>query len=74
MLESNRQRVQALSGGEIWMFIVARVLLGFGVGALAMIHFPAIAVYLVWPALGVGALLFVLASRGLFRRRSTPQE
>ncbi|MEO7148698.1 MAG: hypothetical protein ABIY40_01975 [Rhodanobacteraceae bacterium] len=40
MLESNRQRVQNLTGAELWMFIVARVLLGFAVGVLAMIYFP----------------------------------
>ena len=69
MLEGNRQRVQNLSDREIWMFIVARVLIGFAVGALAMLYFPAIAVYLVWPALVAGSLLFMLASKGLLRSR-----
>jgi hypothetical protein len=69
MLEGNRQRVQNLSGREIWMFIVARVLIGFAVGVLAMLYFPAIAVYLVWPALVAGSLLFMLASKGLLRSR-----
>jgi hypothetical protein len=69
MLEGNRQRVQSLSGREIWMFIVARLLIGFAVGVLAMLYFPAIAVYLVWPALVAGSLLFMLASKGLLRSR-----
>lgn len=69
MLEGNRQRVQNLSGGEIWMFIVARALIGFAAGVLAMLYFPAITVYLAWPALVAGALLFILASKGLLRSR-----
>ena len=69
MLESNRRRVQNLSGSEIWMFIVARVLVGFATGALTMLYFPRVAVYLMWPALIVGSLLFGLASKGLWRSR-----
>jgi len=69
MLESNRQRVQNLSGAEIWMFIVARVLLGFAVGVLAMTYFPAFTKVLAWPALVVGAVLFLLAAKGLLRSR-----
>jgi len=69
MLEGNRQRVQNLTGAEIWMFIVARVLLGFAVGVLAMTYWPSIASALGWPALVIGAILFVLASRGLLRNR-----
>ncbi len=69
MLEGNRQRVQNLSDREIWMFIVARVLIGYAVGVLAMLYCPAIAVYLVWPALVAGSLLFMLASKGLLRSR-----
>ena len=67
MLEANRTRVKNLSGSEIWLFIIARVLLGFAVGVLAMRYFPAIASVLVWPSLVVGVVLFVLASRGLLR-------
>jgi hypothetical protein len=69
MLEGNRQRVQNLSGGEIWMFIIARVLIGFAIGVLVMLYFPSVAVYLAWPALAVGLLLFILASKGLRRGR-----
>jgi hypothetical protein len=69
MLEENRQRVQNLSGREIWMFIVARVLIGFALGIFAMLYFPAIAAYLAWPTLIVGTLLFILASKGLLRKR-----
>ena len=69
MLESNRQRVQNLSGAEIWMFLVARVLLGFAVGVLAMMHFPAFTSVLAWPALVIGVVLFLLAAKGLLRSR-----
>lgn len=69
MLEENRRRVQSLSGAEIWMFIIARVLIGFAAGVLAMLYFPAAAAYLAWPALVVGALLFILASKGLLSSR-----
>ena len=71
MLEGNRQRVQKLSGAEIWMFILARVLLGFAVGVLAMMYFPAFAAVLVWPAFVVGLVLFLLAAKGLLRSRSS---
>ncbi|MBM7124210.1 hypothetical protein ACFFJT_00455 [Dyella flava] len=69
MLEGNRRRVQNLSGGEIWMFIIARVLIGFAAGVLATLYFPAVASYLAWPAFVAGVLLFVLASKGLLRSR-----
>jgi hypothetical protein len=68
MLEGNRQRVQNLSGGEIWMFILARVLIAFALGVFAIEYFPTIAVYLAWPALAAGLLLFILAAKGLLRR------
>lgn len=75
MFEGNRQRVQNLSGAEIWMFIVARVLLGFAVGVLAMMYFPATTSVLAWPALVIGLVLFVVASKGLLRvRPSKPVE
>jgi len=69
MLEENRQRVQNLSGSQIWMFIVARVLIGFALGVFAMMYFPSVASQLAWPVLFVGVILFVLATRGLFRGR-----
>jgi len=68
MLEGNRKRVQQLTGAEIWAFIIARVLLGFAVGVFAVTYFPSIATHLAWPALILGALLFVVAAKGLLRR------
>jgi len=68
MLEGNRKRVQQLTGIELWAFIAARVLLGFALGVFAVVYFPRIAIHLAWPALILGALLFVVAAKGLFRR------
>jgi hypothetical protein len=68
MFEGNRKRVQQLTGVELWAFIVARVLLGFALGVFAVVYFPRIAINLAWPALILGALLFVVAAKGLFRR------
>ena len=68
MLESNRKRAQQLTGAEIWAFIAARVLLSFAVGVFAVAYFPRIAMQLAWPALILGALLFVVVAKGMFRR------
>jgi len=68
MLESNRSRVQGLTGLEIWLFIIGRVVIAFGIGVLAMIYFPSVASTLAWPALVVGVLILLVASRGLARR------
>jgi hypothetical protein len=67
MLEQNATRVKNLTGVEIWLFIIARVLAGFGIGVLASRYFPQVANPLGMPALVVGVVLFVVASRGLFR-------
>jgi hypothetical protein len=69
MLEGNRRRVQNLTGLEIWLFIIARVLVAFGVGVLAMIYVPLVAANLAWPAIVVGLVALVVASRGLLRKR-----
>ncbi|GAB3786313.1 hypothetical protein [Dyella agri] len=68
MLERNRKRVQQLTGAEIWVFIVARALLGFALGVFAAIYFPRFATQLAWPALILGAVLFMIAAKGLLRR------
>jgi hypothetical protein len=68
MLESNKTRVQNLTGIEIWLFIIGRVLVAFGIGVLAMIYFPLRASALAWPAVLIGAAVLLVASRGLFRK------
>ena len=68
MLESNRSRVKGLTGLEIWFFIIGRVLIAFGIGALAMAYYPSVASRLAWPAVLVGFVVLLVGSRGLFRR------
>ena len=67
VLNSNAQRVKNLTPGEIWLFIVARVLVGFGAGALLATYFPQIGRPAALPALVLGVLLFVVAAKGLSR-------
>jgi len=70
MLNWNAQKVRNLTGTEIWMFIVGRMLIGFGAGALLARYYPTVVGRLAVPALIIGAVLFALASKGL--RRGTP--
>lgn len=51
----------------MWLFVIARVLAGFGLGVLAVRYFPEIAAPLGFPALKVGVLLFLIAGKGLLR-------
>ena len=67
MLNWNSTKVKTLTGTEIWMFIIARVLVGFGLGVLAVQYFPRAAAALGVPALGLGGVLFIAAAKGLFR-------
>lgn len=68
MFERNRARVRNLTGLEIWLFIVGRVLLGFGLGILVTRHWPQIFTQVDIPAIVAGLLLMVIAAKGLFRR------
>jgi hypothetical protein len=67
MLRQNAARVKNLTGVEIWLFIIARVLAGFGIGVLACRYLPQVAKPLGMPALVLGVVLFLVASRGLSR-------
>ena len=67
MLEWNRWKVRNLTGAEIWLMIIGRVLAGFGFGVLAVRYFPQVANPLGIPALVVGTLLLLIAAKGLFR-------
>ena len=68
MLAWNQQQVRNLTPGEIWLFILGRVLLALGLGILAATYFPEASRVAVLPLIVVGLLCLVLASRGLFRR------
>ena len=67
MLAWNRSKVRQLTGLELWLFIVGRVLVAFGVGLLLATYAPRLVV-LGWPAVIVGAVALLVAAKGLARR------
>ena len=71
MLNWNTRKVKNLTGMEIWLFIVGRVLIGFGVGIICMRYYPQIAGPLGPPSIAVGLLLMLAATKGLFRPNAT---
>lgn len=71
MLNWNVGKVKNLTGAEIWLFIIARVLAGFGVGILFTQYYPQIAVPLGFPAVVVGLFLSVVAAKGLVRKSNS---
>ena len=73
ILDWNRRKVQNLSPFELWLFIVGRVLVGFGVGILAMAYFPRIAYPASIPVVVVGFVLLVIAFKGFARKSPPPQ-
>jgi hypothetical protein len=71
MLNWNAGRVKGLTGWEIWLFIIARVLIGFGIGVLCVRYFPDISNSLGFPALVIGIILLLVASKGLLRKTTS---
>jgi len=67
MLKWNAAKVKNFTGTEIWLFIIARMLIGFGLGVLAVRYFPQVANALGIPALIAGMILFLIAAKGFFR-------
>jgi len=72
LLKWNQRKVQNLTPLEIWMFIVGRVLIGFGVGVVAMQYWPDKVAWSGYPTLVVGLAIFVFAAKGLMRKSSNP--
>ena len=68
MLNWNANKVKNLTGEEIWMFIVARVLIGFGGGALFARYYPSLTLLVAVPAMVVGLILFLFAFKGFNRK------
>jgi hypothetical protein len=56
--------VQNLSPLKLWIFILARGFMGFGLGAMAMQYFPRLFAYTGIPMLAIGFILFGLALKG----------
>lgn len=69
ILSWNAAKVKNLTGWEIWLFIIARVLVGFGAGVLACRYFPRVAEPLGYAAVILGFILFLVAAKGLARSR-----
>lgn len=67
MLNWNTRKVRNLTGTEIWLFILGRVLVAFAIGVLAAEYFPKFATPIALPALGIGVILFAIAMKGLRR-------
>jgi hypothetical protein len=67
MLEWNKAKVRNLTGTEVWLMIVGRVLAGLGLGILAVSYFPQVFTPLSFPVLPLGMILLVVAAKGLFR-------
>jgi hypothetical protein len=67
MLNWNAGKVRSLTGGEIWLFIIGRVLVAFGLGVLGMRYLPDIASPLGLPTVIVGLLALVVAAKGMWR-------
>jgi hypothetical protein len=65
----NAAKVQQLTPLELWLFIVGRVLAGFGVGVLAMQYWPQVFAHVGLPAALTGVLCIAIALKG-FRRRA----
>ena len=68
ILSWNHGKVRNLTPWEIWAFIAGRVLVGFGLGALAMQYYPQMFGSLAVPSLGFGIVLLMFAMKGLLRR------
>jgi uncharacterized membrane protein (DUF485 family) len=68
MLNWNAKKLQNLTGTEIWLFILGRVLVAFAIGVLAAQYFPRLGAPIAVPLLIVGVILFAIAARGLWRQ------
>ena len=68
MLNWNARKVKNLSGAEIWLFIWARLLVGFGAGTFLARSYPEIINPIAIPVFVIGAILFVIAAKGLRRK------
>jgi hypothetical protein len=68
MLNWNAGKVKNLTGLEIWLFIIGRGLVAFGLGVLAIRYFPEIAEPMGVPAVAVGLVALLIAAKGMFRQ------
>jgi hypothetical protein len=67
MLQWNKAKVRNLTGFEIWLMIVGRVLVGFGFGVVGVRYFPQLVNPAGILALVIGMVLLIIVAKGLFR-------
>ncbi len=72
-LDWNQRKVRNLSPWEIWGFIAGRVLMSFGLGVLAMKHYPETVDRVGVPTLVVGLILLAFAAKGLARKETAKE-
>jgi len=70
LLKWNQKKVQNLTPLEIWMFIVGRVLMSFGVGVVAMQYWADKVAWSGYPTIVVGLAILAFAAKGLMRKSS----
>ena len=70
MLAWNQRKVRQLTPGELWLFIIGRVLVAFGLGVIAMQRLPALVAPLGWPVAIGGVVLLLIAAKGMARDTS----
>lgn len=70
MLNWNADKVKNLTPAEIWLFIIGRVLIAFGLGALLTRYYPQIGFVASVPVIVIGVILFLVAAKGLRRAPS----
>jgi hypothetical protein len=71
LLNWNQRKVQNLRPLELWLFIVGRVLVAFGLGILAMCYFPRMAYPFAVPLVIVGLVFLLIGFKG-FKREDSP--
>jgi hypothetical protein len=68
LLTWNQRKVRNLMPLGIWMFILGRAFMNFGVGVLAMQYFPGAVERLGFPIIIIGLFVFILGANGLMRK------
>ena len=67
MLAWNQRKVRQLTPGELWLFIIGRVLVAFGLGVIAMQRLPELVGPFGWPTALGGVVLLLIAGKGMAR-------
>ncbi len=68
MLKWNAEKIKLLTPIEIWLFIIGRVLVAFGLGILGMKYLSQWVGHLDIPAIVLGLIALLVALKGIKRR------